>query len=472
MRKFAFVFLLLTAVCYTAEQSVRSEFLFSYHSGDYEKAHSLLASTIQDPVSKRVWEERIHLQSDSLPPCDYAFTENKAARGMALLRIGKIQEAKAAFGDDWLSLLGLANLAWWQNDRNTARQYAQQALALEPENPNVIYVAGDYAPNTALSIELFTKFLGFTTEDPLQRQTAEYSIEFMKKTAGMQLNVPAIPSDFETVESQFKNERLLIKTKINAKQKVTLMLDTGAGGLILADEQWDPKLQTDMLLFGLGKTEAAKSTRIVLDQLSASNFSMKNAVGSISYAFRADGFKGIAGTSLFSNYLIFVPLKSGKDMILMNPCEKDALSCLEKRGLHFSSHITFPFQLVNKLIIVKGRIKNSPEDMDILIDTGATNSLISISAAKRWTHVNYALSRKMTNDVVGVAGKADQTLLAESVKVEFGPLSKTFNQMAAVNLAATNEAMQLELDFILGRDFLNGYSLLIDYPNLQITFLK
>ncbi len=110
--------------------------------------------------------------------------------------------------------------------------------------------------------------------------------------------------------------------------------------------------------------------------------------------------------------------------------------------------------------------------MDILVDTGAANSLISASAAKLWTHINYALSRQMNSDVVGLAGKAEKTLLAENVELQMGALSKTYNRIAAVNLAETNEAMQLELDFILGRDFLNGFSLLIDYRNNQITFLK
>jgi hypothetical protein len=472
MRRILLLLILFASFAFSVDEKIRSEFLFAYHNGDYEQAHSLLTTAIQDPVSRQIWEERIHLQSNTISSCTFVSGQNKPAQGIAYLRIGDLQHAKESFESDWLSLLGLANLSWWQNDRNTARQYVQQALAIAPKNPEVLYVAGDYAPNSDLSIEMFTKFLAIPTEDPLRRQIAEYSIEFMKKTEGMDLNVPSLPSDFQPIESQFKNEGLLIKTKVNEKQKATLLLDTGVGGFTLQNEDWQPKLKTDMLLFGLGSTESTKSSRIVLERFDVGSFTLKNAVGALSYSFRGDGFQGIAGTALFSNYLILIPLKSGKDVILFNHCEKDALSCLEKHGIHFESHTTLPFQLVNKMIVVKGQIDKSEADQDILIDTGATNSLISASAAKRWAHVNYALSRQMNSNVVGMTGKTKQNLIAENVDLKIRPLSKTYNLITAVNLASTNESMQLELDFILGRDFLNGYSLLIDYRNLQITFLK
>src|SRR5262245_10825861 len=161
-------------------------------------------------------------------------------------------------------------------------------------------------------------------------------------------------------------------------------------------------------------------------------------------------------------------MQSGKNVTLFVPCEGDPLSCVQKNGFSFSSQVTFPFYTINKLIVVKGRIKKSDEDMDILIDTGAAHSLITTAAAKRWAHINYALSRQLNSDVIGLTGKEQQNLVAENVDVQIGSLSKTYNRMLAVNMAESNEAMQLELDLILGRDFLNGYTLLIDYRHNQI----
>ena len=44
--------------------------------------------------------------------------------------------------------------------------------------------------------------------------------------------------------------------------------------------------------------------------------------------------------------------------------------------------------------------------------------------------------------------------------------------MFAINFAESSEALGLEIDLLLGRDFLQGYTLLIDYRNRQLTFLK
>ena len=44
--------------------------------------------------------------------------------------------------------------------------------------------------------------------------------------------------------------------------------------------------------------------------------------------------------------------------------------------------------------------------------------------------------------------------------------------MLAANLADSSEGVEMELDVILGRDFLSGYTLLIDYKNRQITFYR
>jgi hypothetical protein len=58
------------------------------------------------------------------------------------------------------------------------------------------------------------------------------------------------------------------------------------------------------------------------------------------------------------------------------------------------------------------------------------------------------------------------------VDVEVGSLRKSYNRMVAINLAQISEVLDLEVDMILGQDFLNGYTLLIDYKNNLVTFLS
>jgi hypothetical protein len=152
----------------------------------------------------------------------------------------------------------------------------------------------------------------------------------------------------------------------------------------------------------------------------------------------------------------------------------DPMEYFASKKLKFDKRQTFPFYVVNKLIILKGRIKKSSADLDILVDTGADSSFISTAAAKRFVTINYPLSMQLRQQtkITGVGGKADNLLIAENVEVKIGELSRNFNNMLAVNFAETSEALGLEIDLLLGRDFLEGYTLLIDYRNRQITFLK
>ncbi|HSP05563.1 MAG TPA: hypothetical protein VLR94_00210, partial [Acidobacteriota bacterium] len=74
--------------------------------------------------------------------------------------------------------------------------------------------------------------------------------------------------------------------------------------------------------------------------------------------------------------------------------------------------------------------------------------------------------------VSGIGGKTDDVLVAENVHLALGGLRREVNRMVAMNLGESSEAMGLELHMILGRDFLQGYTLLIDYWNNRVTFLR
>src|SRR5262249_23786785 len=289
------------------------------------------------------------------------------------------------------------------------------------------------------------------------------------KTEGMQLNVTTLSSSPQKIDSQFKDGRPVLKGVLNQKEKLNLLLDTGAGGLTLEKKDWQPKITSDLILTGFGKSQVTKAVRAVFDELTTSGVVVKNPVAAISPSFQSLGINGVAPTALFSNYLILLPLKDG-EVVLFLPRNEDALQTIEKAGYHFSSAITLPFQLVNRMIVLKGRIKKSGEDMDILLDTGAQQSILSAATAHEFARINIDSIRNGAS-VSGVGG-ATKALVAENVDFSMGEMKGSFERVLAMNLADISETLELEIDMILGRDFLNGYTLLIDYPHGKVTFLK
>jgi len=473
MRMFIFLLFLATLLAssiHSEQQDLRPEFLFSYYAGDYEKAHDLLLkNAFRDSTTVLVWEERIHQQAE-IPNCDYHRQSNPSIHAMAQLRVGDVQKAKDGFEKDWISLWGLATLSLWENDWTGAQNQIEEALALAPERPELLYFSADVAGNPGKSITLFQKYLSLPTDDPEKRRIAEYSIRFMEKTKGMPLNVVWMPSSFTRIDSNFTDGRLTVKGTINGNQSVNLMVDTGASGLTLEERKWQPRITTDLLLSGLGKNEMVKATRAVFDTFSLGKVTIRNPVTSISPTMKMTGIDGIAGTIVFGDYLVLLSLKSGKDIMLFLPTE-DPLALLEKEGLHFKKEMSLPFRLVSKMIILKGRIKKSNDQMDILLDTGAQRSVLSTAAAKKYARINYFLTRQLNPTIVGVGGKTG-TFIAENVEIQVGSAKREFPQMIALNLAEVSESLSLDIDMLLGRDFLEGYSLLIDYRKRNVTFLR
>lgn len=473
VRKVLFLLLSTAALAVNAVDDLRSRFLYTYYSGDFLKAHQALSSSFSDSVVRQIWEERIHHHA-TVDNCNYMESSTPGTRGFALLKAGAVEEAEKILENDWLSLLTRSTLALWRNDSAAARQHVLEAIKLAPERPEVYYLAGNVSRTTDESTMHFLKFLTLVKEDPYRKQVVEYSIEFMNRTRGMELNVVSKFDGYEELETLHRAGQLIVRANINDRKKVLLMVDTGSGGLTLKEKNWQTQVKTDLLMFGIGKDPVTKGSRVVFTDFQAGRFSMKNPVAAISQEFPTDGFDGIVGTSFFSNGKnILAPMKNGQKFALFNE-NSDPLSLLQSRGMKFKEQHQVPFLDVGKMIIIKGSIRNSPPDMNFMLDTGAERTMISTLAAKKYTRINFMLSldANKNSPLVGVGGRADNLLVVENVDIAAGPIKKTFNRMPALNLAEGSESLELEIDGILGRDSLQGYALAIDYKNRTLTFLR
>jgi hypothetical protein len=469
VRKFL-LFSLLLAFSINAQQDLIPRFRQLYYAGDYAKAHDLVGSIHAGNWKQQVWDERIHAQSD-LPGCPIRERRNPSAEGMALLRIGDFASARQCFGGDWLSEFGRATLADWENNHLDSREAIRRAMALSPRNPDLLYFAAGIAPTREMTLDFYGQFLELPDLDSYQREVASFAMEFIKKTWDIPLNVPEKITGIERIESDYRSHELIIQGKINGHERVSLLLDTGAGGMTLREKDWHPQLTSDVMTIGIGKKQTSRSTRLVLNTFEAGHYQLKNPVASMSAEMPLAGADGIAGTAIFSNHYMLVPMKAGADFTLFTCDRQDPLLCMPTP---FAQKTTLPFYCINRLIILKGRVRNSPDNLDILLDTGASRTILSTATARRYARINYPLSRQFADKLTlsGIGGKTDQALIAENVEVALGPIRKEFNTMAAMNLGESSEAMELELDVILGRDFLEGYTLLIDYENNRVTFLK
>lgn len=467
VKKVLFLVLTFVALICSGDDELRARFVHTYYSGDFVKAHDQLATAFSDPILHSIWEERIHHHGD-IKNCKRE--SSAGALGFAILKTGDVEAAAKVFQDDWLSLLGKATISIWQNDLYKARELVLESVKLAPERPEPYYFAGNLSHSTDESTGYFLRFVQLIKEDPYRKQGVENAIEFMNRTRGMELNIPTKLEEFEELESKFQDGRLVVKVNIDGEKKIPLMVDTGAGGLALKNKKWNPQVQTDLLLFGIGKKPATKGSKVVLTQFNSGRFNIKNPVASISQELSSAGIDGVVGTTYFSaGNIMLVPMKSGHKFTLFNT-GSDYSKYLDSKKFREKTEV--PFLLVGGMILIKGTMRDSPR-LNFLVDTGGKRTVISALAAKQYTRINYPLSREMKQKtpLTGIGGLMEDVLIAENVNIEAGPL-KEFNMISVVNLAEGSENMEIEMGGILGRDMLDGYTLLIDYGKRTVTFLR
>jgi hypothetical protein len=167
-------------------------------------------------------------------------------------------------------------------------------------------------------------------------------------------------------------------------------------------------------------------------------------------------------------------MKNSADVTLSTLPSEELIHQLKEKGFEYKKKVTLPFYQVGKMIILKGKIKKSDETMDILLDTGAQTSILSAATARKYVRIDYpkTFRDKRKSTLFGLGGRIENILHVENVDIKIGPMEKSFNQLVAINLAQISEALELEVDAILGQDFLSGYTLLIDYQNNQVTFFS
>jgi gag-polyprotein putative aspartyl protease len=467
VRKFLFAFLICCVNLY-AETDFHAQFLKYYYDGDYDAAHAILRKTFTDPLDVQVWEERLHLQK-SIEPCDYLKTTSEGAYALALLRIGRIEKAKNKFGNDVPSLLGLATLALWQNDYSASQDFIRRGLQTAPAFPEFLFFAGNLADSDEQAVNFFQQYLSDHPSDELNMLSAQQAIDFVHKTHGLSLNVSSLNAKSAELDSFYDGGRVILNASMDGKP-IALLVDTGAAGISLEKADWQPKISSDLLMIGVGKTQKTAGQRAVFNAFSAGSFEIRNPVAAVSETLHGRGVNGIIGSIVFSKYAVLLPMLPGKTLSLI----AEPAAWLEQNASRYRTRVELPFYSVNKMIIVKGSIKKSEPEMDMLIDSGASRSVLSAAVARKYTHIDYSLSRaeNQTNGLSGLGGRVEDMLIAENTELKIGSIGKDFNRIPALNLSEISEALQLELDAILGQDFLDGYTLLIDYRNRTITFLK
>jgi len=118
----------------------------------------------------------------------------------------------------------------------------------------------------------------------------------------------------------------------------------------------------------------------------------------------------------------------------------------------------------NNMLFVKVKVKDN--ECVLLIDTGASHSLLDINKAKKYKFKYY----KTENKYIGIGGKAD---MYEVYKYK---VDKFIIDFLAIDLSNISEYFSdkgnLDLVGVIGADFLSDHNALIDFENNMLYYKK
>lgn len=166
-------------------------------------------------------------------------------------------------------------------------------------------------------------------------------------------------------------------------------------------------------------------------------------------------FDGILGNDVLSNYDIFLELP--ENVYLIQPHQS------QKR---FSGFTKIPFTYVDGHILIQVKISNKP--CLLILDTGAGISYLNQSKAKE---LNLKIGGKAS--FMDLRGELQDTIyhLAENLCVAENICQKKIELLSG-NSIQDFLSREGNLDGILGMNWLENYSVLINYKNLELHIKK
>lgn len=140
---------------------------------------------------------------------------------------------------------------------------------------------------------------------------------------------------------------------------------------------------------------------------------------------------------------------------------KILLFCLTLCGIASAQTIAFTLQH-GYLIVVKCNAANMT-DLTAVLDTGATETVIDTKLARR-------LGLKMSSDIATLGTREARVMSVSIPNVSLGPLHAEALSGIGMDMSIAERSFGIRPDLILGMDFLQHHSFLIDYKARHITF--
>ncbi|HEU4417131.1 MAG TPA: aspartyl protease family protein [Candidatus Angelobacter sp.] len=396
-----------------------------------------------------------------------------AARGDVQFRRGLIPDAENEF-DAALKIDPKSARAWLGQGRVDAalsrRAKAKAAVAkaheLDPDDGDALYEWAVRQPYP-LNIEGLEKHLAEFHNDPeTDRREREFK-DFLNALAGRKVWVPArqVPRAEINLESLPMGPGMSprgygVRVRLNDRATVTLMLDTGASGVIitrkLAEKVGAHKL-SEQALEGLGKSGVNAGYKAWVDKVVIGNLEFHDCFIHATPHEIAE-VDGTIGGDVFSNYLVSVDFSRQK--LRLEPLPPASDGAENSASGSFAQAYTF-----GHLLLVSTEAGKKASGL-FIIDTGANINTITPELGKSVPDM-HASNLTMS----GASGQVSSAFFTNDATLVFAKTRKTGATMSTVDLHAISKDLGVEVSGQIGFNAMWGKkSMTINYRDGLVEF--
>jgi predicted aspartyl protease len=401
--------------------------------------------------------------------------------GEVLFRRGEIAQAETEFKQSTKLDPNFAR-AWWGLARvaactsmdKTADGYFRRAHELAPRDPQ-IFLAWANRLKGAEHIDALETYVSMSDPNTEKRELDGIRQHIRLDKAIRGKKVTTLASPYEKTEipllqliSSNRIRSYGVEVDVNGK-KLKLVLDTGAGGIVIqrsAAERCGVTRLTEVNLNGFGDNTKLRSAYIGLAaRVGIGTVEIRDALINVSNQEFVDIEDGLIGTNVFSEFL--VGLDFAAKTLRLDPLPGyqpgteepiDATIPSDMRGW------TRFFQF-GHMLLIPARVGESREAL-FVIDTGAARTLISYDMAAEVSK----LDRDDKLGLRGINGQVTDIYQTGNLYLQFAGFRQKNLGMTAFDMWAQSKGIGTEISGFLGLPVLSRFTITIDYRDGMVKF--
>lgn len=480
-------------------QSRRAE--KAIRDGDYERAEKLyrdhLARNRADlaarlglsfALMKRGRASEAYLEASIVAGQEPLNARAHALMGLALLRSGvfadsveELNTAQVLDEREAMALAGLAEVDFFENRARMAYERLQRAVRIDSSEPEYWIAFGRTAARLERFAEAAADYERFLVVSPRleseKRVRYRGLIDFYHALAGLgisHLHHIDGPKSVR-VPIELKNERPVVRVKINGSRTVSLVIDTGASISVLSTDLASALGMRPLAKGGNARAVGGGGTFPIVYGLADSLELGELKVSSVPVymrsilqtedepgALRSERLEGFIGLSVLSNFRVTVDYRSRALWLRRGEVGRE-------ETMDAGEITSIPFRSTNGGLMSAEVDLPDRQKVNFLVDTGASTTVLAEQVMEKYGLKRHIVAGDRVR-VLGAAGIKDDVEVVLVPSISVSGLERRNVRAPILDLEPVNESAGFLQSGILGGNFLKHFLVTFDFDQYRIQF--